>query len=912
MPDFEFTSPGGKKYTVTGPAGSTPEQAFQMLQTQLGAAQTDAAPVSDVSALGHRIMSDVNQANHEEGKATLGLGETALNAVTGVGSSIAGGFKGYWDTVAAIANGQSLDDAIATGARSVQKTQQDYTYQPRTGIGKLGTELLSSPLVLAKAGTQAAGGAIGGALNGEQGRIAGEAIGNVAPDVAATLLGGRAAMRGPTRAPIIEQAPAAVDYDIPAYQRNGVKPVPEIAGPVAPPAMIGPPAPAPEPVIAPPAAPVPTLPPSIPGPVMRSPIESYAAAPTASPFVPLSEPVLPEVAAPTALDAYAAKGEQPAGPTVPRNQFDDILRENPVQAAPKSPLESMIAGEPAVARITAGLRDTSDIDQILHEFGVNSSDPVTVPTLPIETVERASAPIAPIDATMRAPERIPGPSLPAESVERATAPAAPLDSSMVAPEPIAGPGRASEVAKPPEEFVATPERHVDPANREQNLQALRDVGLGNIRESAITGNAAQAAREFQHGKITSEPAGQLWFDQFQAETDAMKNHAQRIVDNTGGRTGLDESALTRKGMDIAAPYDAARGYFESAKKSLYDIAEQRAKESGVPVATESVDALLADPDFRATLMAKDQQGLLSTIESQYARFKALDDGSLSVANAEKFRKWLNKVWSPDKSGTLGEVKGALDQDVFKSAGADVYAEGRKMHILEKQTLDNPNGIAKLMDSDPNTPINRNTAYEKIPDKIMTLSEDQFKHIIDTYRDLPPELQPLAQQAIATLKAHYAEKMLDAGAESGRGNPRQLWNAGGVRTLVSDNSAKIPLIFDLDELKRIDQMLKAGEVLRVNPAYPGAAAQLANANKAGLMSTLLGRAGGGIGGLTGAAVAGPFGAGAGGLLGEAISSKLVRHAGERKALEEAKRAIINEHRDTPKPRSPIDEWEEGLR
>lgn len=37
MPDFEFTSPDGKTYTVTGPAGATKEQAFQMLQQQLGA-----------------------------------------------------------------------------------------------------------------------------------------------------------------------------------------------------------------------------------------------------------------------------------------------------------------------------------------------------------------------------------------------------------------------------------------------------------------------------------------------------------------------------------------------------------------------------------------------------------------------------------------------------------------------------------------------------------------------------------------------------------------------------------------------------------------------------------------------------------------------------------------------------------
>lgn len=44
MPDFEFTSPDGKTYTVTGPAGATKEQAFQMLQQQIGAQQPKAKP----------------------------------------------------------------------------------------------------------------------------------------------------------------------------------------------------------------------------------------------------------------------------------------------------------------------------------------------------------------------------------------------------------------------------------------------------------------------------------------------------------------------------------------------------------------------------------------------------------------------------------------------------------------------------------------------------------------------------------------------------------------------------------------------------------------------------------------------------------------------------------------------------
>ena len=38
MPTFEFTSPEGKSYQVDGPEGSTKEEAFKILQSQLGGA----------------------------------------------------------------------------------------------------------------------------------------------------------------------------------------------------------------------------------------------------------------------------------------------------------------------------------------------------------------------------------------------------------------------------------------------------------------------------------------------------------------------------------------------------------------------------------------------------------------------------------------------------------------------------------------------------------------------------------------------------------------------------------------------------------------------------------------------------------------------------------------------------------
>ena len=52
MPDFTFTSPEGKSYTVTGPEGATKEQAYGILQQQLasGTAKADASSTSQPAA----------------------------------------------------------------------------------------------------------------------------------------------------------------------------------------------------------------------------------------------------------------------------------------------------------------------------------------------------------------------------------------------------------------------------------------------------------------------------------------------------------------------------------------------------------------------------------------------------------------------------------------------------------------------------------------------------------------------------------------------------------------------------------------------------------------------------------------------------------------------------------------------
>jgi len=75
MPDFEFTSPDGKTYTVSGPAGATKEQAFQMLQTQLGSQPAPAKP------FGQQLNAAIRDVPRQ-------FGLTARYGIEGVGDTL--------------------------------------------------------------------------------------------------------------------------------------------------------------------------------------------------------------------------------------------------------------------------------------------------------------------------------------------------------------------------------------------------------------------------------------------------------------------------------------------------------------------------------------------------------------------------------------------------------------------------------------------------------------------------------------------------------------------------------------------------------------------------------------------------------------------------------------------------------
>lgn len=76
MPVFDFTSPEGKTYSVTGPDGATPEQAFAMLQQHLGGATQPPAPTPEPVTTNQLVRSAA------EGIPIAGGAIKYLNAAT--------------------------------------------------------------------------------------------------------------------------------------------------------------------------------------------------------------------------------------------------------------------------------------------------------------------------------------------------------------------------------------------------------------------------------------------------------------------------------------------------------------------------------------------------------------------------------------------------------------------------------------------------------------------------------------------------------------------------------------------------------------------------------------------------------------------------------------------------------------
>jgi hypothetical protein len=242
-----------------------------------------------------------------------------------------------------------------------------------------------------------------------------------------------------------------------------------------------------------------------------------------------------------------------------------------------------------------------------------------------------------------------------------------------------------------------------------------------------------------------------------------------------------------------------------------------------------------------------------------------EDGSIagSAMQAETIRKYLNEQWSPQNSKFVGKLKDALDEDVTKAAGEEIYSQARAVRSLRARTLDDPNGIAKIMDSAGPEGINRSVPVEKIADQVTGMPVEQFGHIVQTLKNAPPELQGQSAASISEIKAQFANKLQSIGtAQQGQ------WNAKGVTKYLQNNAGRMAQVFTPEEIGKFRNLNDAGHIVAKDQSYPGASVQGHNLMTSGAM---LGLQGAGVG--IGTWAAGPLGAAAGGYLGRAAANSI---------------------------------------
>lgn len=199
MPTFEFTSPEGVKYSVEGPEGATQEQAFAILQQQLGTPNTEIDPsVPRVDVTGHVVRDPQPAAPADPSLVDriIGGGETALALATGLTSGIAGAVGG-----GLVGLGKSVADGTFGTQQGVSTVEQaagegmgKFTYSPRTTEGQKQTEAwsgllhLAEPLMPLTAEMSALGKGVSAAAQGARdlAPVARGAVANAAERVAAS------------------------------------------------------------------------------------------------------------------------------------------------------------------------------------------------------------------------------------------------------------------------------------------------------------------------------------------------------------------------------------------------------------------------------------------------------------------------------------------------------------------------------------------------------------------------------------------------------------------------------------------------------------------------------------------------------------------------------------------------------
>lgn len=437
---------------------------------------------------------------------------------------------------------------------------------------------------------------------------------------------------------------------------------------------------------------------------------------------------------------------------------------------------------------------------------------------------------------------------------------------------------------------------VSPAAQAERAAVLKRIGLENATDATIKGNTLRRATEGQMQRF-NEPAGEAARAQFAAERQALTNHADSIIKNTGGTAGMDEIAQSSRGNTILQPLQDLKGYFDAQTKKLY--ADADAAGSSSPTSMPKLHEIISGDkaDFLGTV---EGEQLLKGINARMKSLGMVDaEGNplpVTAKVAERLRQYVGDQWTPRTSRLIRQLKNVIDDDALSGAGENIYKQARAVRSMRSQVFENeitdaqgriiPNPLAKIVDASGKQ-LELLKSPKDIPNTLASMPVDQLRNVMTQLDNVPPEIQPAAAAAKAEIKAHFANKIADIGQKT-----QGQWDAVGVSKFLKDNAAKVRAVFTEKELAALKDLNDAGHILRYEASYPGAAAQAQNAMKSGLMSSMIRPAAAAIGSGVGTAILPGAGSALGAAIGDAAGVKAAVRSGEAAALRRYQKNFVN--------------------
>ena len=420
-----------------------------------------------------------------------------------------------------------------------------------------------------------------------------------------------------------------------------------------------------------------------------------------------------------------------------------------------------------------------------------------------------------------------------------------------------------------------------PATEQQLRSQIANEVLGDtgqVRSGVITGNENTLRQEYTEARSANPtPRSELLKRQIAEEQNALTRYAEKRIEASGASRNLPTDYERGQLMnDAIAGDDGLTGFLKQQKQALYD--EARNKVGDNPIQTNAVNNLLQNKQFRAGLGLRGNEGVAKSAEQliELARTVGFEDraGNIlppnSIAAWKAVRESLNGEWTKDNASVIRKINDAIDQDIAKAGGQDLYKKADNLHKAEKKIFESK-GIKTLFgDVDPNG-VQTATNFEAIPKKLNSMPVDQWKHIYDTYDEISkgrvrgagfdleitPELVQYAEAAKAEMRGALAREIFQAG-----GGKAGVWNQNSVNNLLNNpiRAKKIEHAFSPDEQRAFHTLNYAGHIMPGVHSYEGAALQAQRVSKFAEKLPMIGRE-------VGAVTRVPFGATIGEKVGE---------------------------------------------